>query len=96
MGASLALAGRRLHPHAGREARPYAHRPPSRTPGEPVSYATAMEIGGIAQGLLVTSYDGRPIKIEGNPQPSAEPRGLRRDCPGQRSWNFTTRTAAAA
>jgi molybdopterin-containing oxidoreductase family iron-sulfur binding subunit len=26
-----------------------------------------MEIGGIAQGLLVTSIDGRPIKIEGNP-----------------------------
>ena len=46
---------------------PYAHRPENRTPGNPVSYATAMEIGGVAQGLLVTSYDGRPIKIEGNP-----------------------------
>ncbi len=68
MGASLALAG------AGgcirmpeEKLAPYAHRPPSRTPGEPVTYATAMELGGIAQGLLVTSYDGRPIKIEGNP-----------------------------
>jgi molybdopterin-containing oxidoreductase family iron-sulfur binding subunit len=46
---------------------PYAHRPASRKPGVPVQYATAMEIGGVAQGLLVTCVDGRPIKIEGNP-----------------------------
>ena len=46
---------------------PYAHRPENRMPGTPVSYATAMEIGGVAQGLLVTGFDGRPIKIEGNP-----------------------------
>src|SRR5208283_6204817 len=46
---------------------PYAHRPENRSPGTPVGYATAMEIGGVAQGLLVTSFDGRPIKIEGNP-----------------------------
>jgi Fe-S-cluster-containing dehydrogenase component len=68
MGASLALAGASGCIRMPEEKLvPYAHRPPSRTPGVPVSYATAMEIGGIAQGLLVTSYDGRPIKIEGNP-----------------------------
>jgi len=68
MGASLGLAGMAGCIRMPEEKlAPYAHRPPSRTPGDPVSYATAMEIGGIAQGLLVTSYDGRPIKIEGNP-----------------------------
>jgi molybdopterin-containing oxidoreductase family iron-sulfur binding subunit len=70
MGASLGLAGLtgsgciRVPEE---KLAPYAHRPHNRMPGVPVSYATAMEIGGIAQGLLVTSYDGRPIKIEGNP-----------------------------
>ena len=70
MGASLSLAGLattgciRLPEE---KLAPYAHRPENRTPGAPVSYATALEIGGVAQGLLVTSFDGRPIKIEGNP-----------------------------
>ena len=70
MGASLSLAGLAT---AGcirlpeENLAPYAHRPENRVPGTPVSYATAMEIGGMAQGLLVTSFDGRPIKIEGNP-----------------------------
>ncbi|MEI8376617.1 MAG: TAT-variant-translocated molybdopterin oxidoreductase, partial [Planctomycetota bacterium] len=70
MGASLGLAGLagsgciRLPEE---KLAPYAHRPENRTPGNPVSYATAMDIGGVAQGLLVTSFDGRPIKIEGNP-----------------------------
>ena len=68
MGASLGLAGLAGCIRMPEEKlAPYAHRPHNRTPGDPVSYATAMEIGGIAQGLLVTSYDGRPIKIEGNP-----------------------------
>src|SRR5208282_2436066 len=70
MGASISLAG-----VAGsgcirlpeEKLAPYAHRPENRSPGTPVGYATAMEIGGVAQGLLVTSFDGRPTKIEGNP-----------------------------
>ena len=71
MGASLSLAGLAATTGCIRlpeeKLAPYAHRPENRTPGTPVSYATAMEIGGVAQGLLVTSFDGRPIKIEGNP-----------------------------
>ena len=46
---------------------PFAHRPDGRTPGVPQHFATAMELGGAALGMLVTSYDGRPIKAEGNP-----------------------------
>ncbi len=68
MGASVALAsitGCRRWPR--RELAPYDERPEGFTPGEAEQYATAMEIGGFATGVLVTSYDGRPIKIEGNP-----------------------------
>jgi len=72
MGASLAMAGltgcedvlRLRWPKD--EILPFTSRPEGRTPGEPVYYATAIELGGVAQGLLVKSYDGRPIKVEGN------------------------------
>ena len=37
-------------------------------PGKPLFYATAMEMGGRATGLMVEANDGRPIKIEGNPK----------------------------
>jgi molybdopterin-containing oxidoreductase family iron-sulfur binding subunit len=67
MGASLALAGLTGCRWPTERIAPYANRPAGRTPGVPVQYATAMELGGVAAGLLVTSYDGRPIKIEGNP-----------------------------
>jgi molybdopterin-containing oxidoreductase family iron-sulfur binding subunit len=46
---------------------PFAGRPEERIPGVPQQFATAMALFGNALGLLVTSYDGRPIKIEGNP-----------------------------
>ena len=36
-------------------------------PGVPEFYATGLERNGVADALLVTSYDGRPLKIEGNP-----------------------------
>ncbi|MBN2328030.1 MAG: 4Fe-4S dicluster domain-containing protein, partial [Candidatus Omnitrophica bacterium] len=42
-------------------------RPDETHPGQIKQFATALELGGSAVGLLVNSYDGRPIKIEGNP-----------------------------
>ena len=71
MGASFALAGMGL---AGcrrwpkETIVPFARRPEGRAPGMPTYYATSMEHGGVASGLLVTSFDGRPTKIEGNPE----------------------------
>ncbi len=46
---------------------PFAKRPAGYTPGTPLQFATTFEVGPIAQGVLATSYDGRPIKIDGNP-----------------------------
>ncbi len=43
-------------------------RPPGRIPGKIERFATAMDFGGSALGLLVTCVDGRPIKVEGNPK----------------------------
>lgn len=70
MGASFALAGlaatgcRRLPETKFAE---YASRPANRTPGVPVTFATSFELGGVGFGVLATSYDGRPIKLDGNP-----------------------------
>ena len=69
MGASFALAGlglaacRRI-PET--HIVPYSARPAERIPGKPVHYASSVERGGIGQGVIVKSYDARPIKIEGN------------------------------
>jgi len=46
---------------------PFAKRPEGYVPGETKAFATAMELGGIGSALLATSYDGRPIKVDGNP-----------------------------
>jgi molybdopterin-containing oxidoreductase family iron-sulfur binding subunit len=68
MGASVALAGMTACRRWPTEfIVPFAHRPAGYVPGNTLQYATSFELGGAAIGLLVTSYDGRPIKIEGNP-----------------------------
>ena len=67
MGASLGVAGLAACRWPKETILPFAHRPEDRIPGVPQQYATAMELAGAAIGLLVTSYDGRPVKIEGNP-----------------------------
>src|SRR5690242_10623023 len=68
LGAGIALAGLSACTQSPREKiLPYARRPPEVSPGIPVSYATSMLLDGFAMGLLVTSHEGRPTKIEGNP-----------------------------
>ena len=68
MGASLAFAGLSgcvIQP--AEKIIPYVSQPEEIVPGKPLFYATAMTLGGEATGLLVRSNEGRPIKIEGNP-----------------------------
>ena len=68
MGASVALAGMTACRRWPSESIvPLAHREAGYVPGNTLQYGTSFELGGAAIGLLVTSYDGRPIKIEGNP-----------------------------
>ncbi|MFZ0918011.1 MAG: Fe-S-cluster-containing hydrogenase [Candidatus Udaeobacter sp.] len=50
---------------------PYVKQPEEVIPGKPLRFATATQFAGFGQGLLVTSYEGRPTKIEGNPSHSA-------------------------
>ncbi|MBE7158666.1 MAG: molybdopterin oxidoreductase, partial [Rhodospirillales bacterium] len=47
---------------------PYVNQPTALTPSVPLQYASAALLDGIANGVLVTTVNGRPIKIEGNPQ----------------------------
>lgn len=46
---------------------PLADRPEDRVPGAPLYYNTVARIGGSVMGLRVTSMDGRPTKVDGNP-----------------------------
>ena len=45
----------------------FAFRPQNRVPGVTQKYTSFTELGGVAEPLLATSYDGRPIKLDGNP-----------------------------
>jgi len=67
LGASLTMAGLAGCRRPEEPIVPHASRPEDREPGVPERYATAMDLGGAGLGLLVTSVDGRPIKVEGNP-----------------------------
>jgi molybdopterin-containing oxidoreductase family iron-sulfur binding subunit len=66
MGASLALSSGAACRWDKDNLLAFTRRPAGHTPGVPKHFATAMELGGYATGLSVVSYDGRPIKIEGN------------------------------
>jgi molybdopterin-containing oxidoreductase family iron-sulfur binding subunit len=68
MSASMALAGVTACTVQPQELIvPYVRQPEEEIPGKPLFFATAITQGGVASGLLVESHEGRPTKIEGNP-----------------------------
>jgi len=68
MGASIALAGLAACRKPVQKILPYTKRPVEIIPGNPIFYATSIPMMGSLTGLLVQSSDGRPTKIEGNPE----------------------------
>jgi molybdopterin-containing oxidoreductase family iron-sulfur binding subunit len=69
MGASFALAGLNgCTRQPLEEIVPYVKQPEELIPGKPLYFATALTLGGYARGVLVESHEGRPTKIEGNPE----------------------------
>src|SRR5579885_2597719 len=61
------VAGCSPRPATPGEIVPYVRPPGQLTPGVPLTFATAAELGGVGIGLLATSREGRPTKVEGNP-----------------------------
>jgi MoCo/4Fe-4S cofactor protein with predicted Tat translocation signal len=67
--ASLALAGlTACTKQPVHEILPYVKQPEELVPGEPLFYATSMCLGGYATGVLAKSYEGHPVKVDGNPE----------------------------
>ena len=69
MAASLELAGLGSGCTKRPEGKiiPCVRQPEEMIPGKPLFFATASTFGGYARGILVESHEGRPTKIEGNP-----------------------------
>lgn len=59
-----------------RTALPMIDQPAEMTPGRPLYYASTCQACGSACGLIVKCRDGRPIKLEGNPDHSLSRGGL--------------------
>jgi molybdopterin-containing oxidoreductase family iron-sulfur binding subunit len=64
-GATLALGSCGRPPE---QVVPYVEMPERLTPGVPLRFASALALGGFARGVIVTSMEGRPIKVDGNPR----------------------------
>ena len=69
MGASLMLAGLSSCARQPLEKIvPYVSQPEHLVPGRPMHFATAMPYAGYGIGLVATSHEGRPTKLEGLPE----------------------------
>ena len=60
-----------------REIQPYRREMPELTPGVPQHFATALVEDGYATGVVVETHEGRPTKLEGNPDHPASLGGTR-------------------
>jgi len=67
MGASIALAGFAACRKPVKKIVPHSRMPEYMVPGRALFYATAAPTGSYLTGLLVETNEGRPTKIEGNP-----------------------------
>ncbi len=70
MAASLMMAGLGgcdEEPDPRNHEVPWVNKPLATQPGVSDSFASVALIDGLANGILVTTRDGRPLKIEGNP-----------------------------
>ncbi|MEO8842519.1 MAG: TAT-variant-translocated molybdopterin oxidoreductase [Kofleriaceae bacterium] len=73
MGASMGLAGigavaAGCQRYEKEKIIPLAKRPEDQTPGTTLQYATVYEMGGATHPLVATSFEGRPIHLDGNPE----------------------------
>jgi molybdopterin-containing oxidoreductase family iron-sulfur binding subunit len=64
-GAAVALASCGRPPE---EIVPYVEMPERLTPGVPLRFATTLPLSGYGRGVIVTSHEGRPTKVDGNPR----------------------------
>ena len=72
---------------------PYARQPADMRPGLPLHYATTMSLDGYGIGLIVTAREGRPIKVEGNPD---HPSSLGASAPSSRRSRSASMIRSAA
>ena len=67
VGASAALAAAGCNYRSKGEIIPYTHKPEEITLGKPSYYASTCTACPYACGILIKTREGRPIKIDGNP-----------------------------
>ena len=73
MAASFGMAGLVACSRPELRFAPQARGQEDYVPGSPYNYTTAIVINGQATGLVIKTYDGRPVKVEGNPDhPSSQ------------------------
>ncbi len=68
MGASMAMAGLAACRRPIEKTLPYTRQPEEIILGIPLYFASAMPLRGVLRPVLVESHEGRPTKIEGNPE----------------------------